>query len=87
MVEGLLHLNGFEGRKGSSFDIQREIQIPDDGGYLTAEVGYLLVLLQVLPLLSLELMDVLIDPFDGAEPLQELRCALRADAGNPGDVV
>ena len=74
------------GKRGP-FDIELEIKVAHDRRHAAARERGLLVFGDVLELLSLELIEVLIDSVYAAEVLQQLRRAFISDAGNAGDIV
>ena len=76
-----------ERREARVLDVEREVQIAHDCRHAAADVGGVLVLLEVLELLALELVEVLVDAVDAPVSRKQARRALVADAGHAGDVV
>ena len=76
-----------EVREAARLQIQREVEVAHDGGHLATGESGVLVLDDALLLLALELVDMLVEPFQAAVRLQKLRGGLLADTGHAGDVV
>ena len=68
--------------------LEGEVRIHLDGHQIPAQEGEISVGDEVLFLLLLgDGLNLFVEPFQGAEGVDEIRCGLLADAGNAGDVV
>ena len=87
LAKRLLHRSGLKGGKRRRLQIKREVQITHNGGNFPAQTRGILVIAQILKLLALKLGKVVVNALHGAEPLEQLRRRLRANARHAGDVV